>query len=525
MKKNELLRQVAEDILPYTFIEKIGDYDLALNIIKAVAKSNDLANIAINIAAIKQDCNAWDLDDMSIESTLTQLIDARGIVYDISLKTGSYWKIVLQPQFVKNVDSALAHYIFPVPTAIPYKADINNSVLNNRGHKLSGSLIERVINKQNSIAMTHSLQYGIDIKDKETWYAEKAYQCVPSEFHFDHKIDFRGRLYNDGYDITYQGTTAKKAQISFVDDEPLTERGMRWLKIDIANHYGKDKLTFDERVKWFDDNYPFTGIVADETQLAVKAINMYEGGKHTHIYLDATASFLQIYSILLGDKRSAELCNIASGENRADIYTMVANDMDLKRSDVKKPLMTMSYGKKPISDTENMIFEKLQELAPGMIKGMDSIYKSRPEKDYHNWTLPDGFKVHMLEFDDTKKRDFNTTISGKKYTFSYNVKPQRYKTGSRALAPNVIHSIDGYIVRRMIDELPFKITTIHDSFACHPNNADEMIAKYREILIDLFHTESLLSDILSEIAGKPVKAPYIGTLTEQDIRESVHILS
>jgi len=40
----------------------------------------------------------------------------------------------------------------------------------------------------------------------------------------------------------------------FADAQPLGERGLRWLKIHLANLYGFDKGNFDERVKFVMDH-------------------------------------------------------------------------------------------------------------------------------------------------------------------------------------------------------------------------------------------------------------------------------
>jgi DNA-directed RNA polymerase len=38
----------------------------------------------------------------------------------------------------------------------------------------------------------------------------------------------------------------------FYEGKPLGPRGLRWLKIHLANVYGKDKITFDARVQFVD---------------------------------------------------------------------------------------------------------------------------------------------------------------------------------------------------------------------------------------------------------------------------------
>lgn len=40
----------------------------------------------------------------------------------------------------------------------------------------------------------------------------------------------------------------------FDEGKPLGDNGLRWLKMHLANVYGKDKLSFDDRIKFIDDN-------------------------------------------------------------------------------------------------------------------------------------------------------------------------------------------------------------------------------------------------------------------------------
>ena len=46
------------------------------------------------------------------------------------------------------------------------------------------------------------------------------------------------------------GDDLSRGLMKFGEAKPLTERGLRWLKIHLANLYGYDKGTFDERVQF-----------------------------------------------------------------------------------------------------------------------------------------------------------------------------------------------------------------------------------------------------------------------------------
>lgn len=49
------------------------------------------------------------------------------------------------------------------------------------------------------------------------------------------------------------GDDLSRGLLKFAESKPLGERGLRWLKIHLANLYGYDKASFDERVQWVMD--------------------------------------------------------------------------------------------------------------------------------------------------------------------------------------------------------------------------------------------------------------------------------
>ena len=111
--------------------------------------------------------------------------------------------------------------------------------------------------------------------------------------------------------------------------------GKEYLKIDIANNFGFDKLTWDQRINWFDVNeYQLESIVdrADEPALfyaGVKAYRDVQAGRPIGymVSLDATSSGLQLLAALTGDRQAAELCNVVDTGTREDAYTLIYDEM------------------------------------------------------------------------------------------------------------------------------------------------------------------------------------------------------
>jgi DNA-directed RNA polymerase len=152
---------------------------------------------------------------------------------------------------------------------------------------------------------------------------------------------------------------------------------------------------------------------------------------------------------------------------------------------------------------------------------MDLIYSTRdPEAETNSWTLPDGFKVTERVHSPKKK----SSISVPKW-YSLEIEYQEYEANemSKSLAPNIIHSIDAYILREVIRRCPFQVSTIHDSFGCHPNHATQLRETYKEVICEL-NDSNLLSTILSEIAGTDITIEKRNTLTNDMIVSSMHAL-
>jgi DNA-directed RNA polymerase, mitochondrial len=67
-------------------------------------------------------------------------------------------------------------------------------------------------------------------------------------------MDFRGRAYPVPPHFNHLGNDLCRGLLLFHDGKPLGVRGLRWLKIHLANLYGLDKMKLDEREKFADNN-------------------------------------------------------------------------------------------------------------------------------------------------------------------------------------------------------------------------------------------------------------------------------
>lgn len=271
-----------------------------------------------------------------------------------------------------------------------------------------------------------------------------------------------------------------------------TFTGMQYLKMDVAANYGHDKEDWDFRLAWtelhdpeLEDLLPHASTPAMYFA-AVQALRAAQAGRPSGypINLDATASGLQFLALLTGCEASAKLCNVVSTGHREDAYMVVYRGMQktmddkgdqgdqgdeliqkmnqagqgarvpqTNRDDVKQAMMCALYGstaepKKVFGAGTKLLaqfYETISEMAPGawaLNEALQALWQ--PEALSHDWIMPDNFHVHVK----VKKviTDYVQFLGVPvPVTFTINEGTKKGKS----LGPNVIHSVDGMVVREM----------------------------------------------------------------------------
>jgi hypothetical protein len=261
-----------------------------------------------------------------------------------------------------------------------------------------------------------------------------------------------------------------------------------YIKIAIANTYGLDRLDWDKRLNWINSlivvykhNQPdnLNGTISaiyelESTQVhnakepmmfrkACHALCEYLLNKPSGYFmmLDATASGLQILSCLIGCHDTARNTNLLGG-SRVDVYEMVAKGMsdylgdNVSREDVKKPVMVTFYGSKAEpkvlfgEDTPelNAFYEILDKELGGAVEAMNDIQSCwNPNVLVHEWTLPDGHTAYVPVLEAVDKKIEIDELEHRSFTHRAYINKE--STYGISLAANVVHSIDGFIVREM----------------------------------------------------------------------------
>jgi hypothetical protein len=260
-----------------------------------------------------------------------------------------------------------------------------------------------------------------------------------------------------------------------------TFTGREYLKIDIANNFGAglDKLDWNSRIAWFDQHEgQLNALVkqAEEPALFYAGVaawqKMKEGKSSGYpISLDATSSGIQILACLAGDRKAAELCNVIDTGRREDAYTSlyehmvneIADTAKIDRKQTKQAIMTSFYGSTAMpknifgeGELLDVFYKTMQERAPGAWEINETMLAIWDDKTLVNeWVMPDNFHVVVKVMNSVSE---NVHFLNQPFEVSYSVN-EPIENG-RSLGANVVHSIDGMIVREMARRCSFDLAMV-----------------------------------------------------------------
>lgn len=246
---------------------------------------------------------------------------------------------------------------------------------------------------------------------------------------------------------------------------------IEYVKIDIANQFGLDKKSFEQRIAWVDKQKDLRKQIkkADKPAQYLAAVYALEDAQNGilsgHLVgLDACASGITILGILAGCETTSKNTGIV-GKKRMDFYSectkamneLLTDDCEVSRADAKVATMTAYYGSKAKpkeifgdGTDELWAFYQAQEyIAPGACHLMKELLNSwQPYAMYHEHTLPDGFcsKVPVLQKCKTKIEIDELAHTTLTYIYEENIGAER----GLAVAANMTHAVDGFIVRELV---------------------------------------------------------------------------
>nr|QWO71409.1 RNA polymerase [Termitomyces sp. T123] len=342
------------------------------------------------------------------------------------------------------------NYLGSVPYTI--NTQLLNHVLNlvnaNDSGVYSNDKINEIIklnmhpNTMNIYNLTLSKKSG-DISDIQAhnsqFYSDKSvitYALIFSDWiqsskensiYFNYFIDWRGRLYTDTNYLSVQGGNLARSLILFKHGKILNERGLEHLKIFTANCYGLDKLSYNKRLDWTNNNWSKILSVPDisnfhSLSMDLKTKEFYDfvmkaeepwlflsccielknydldPNKYVSrlpVYLDATCSGLQHLSTMINDTNLAKHVNIKRSNKDdmpMDVYShmisyvqtkiqeyikkdnslAILNNINITRSFIKPGIMTISYGSTSRGIAEQLKINNFKQL--NLVKGKKLTY-------------------------------------------------------------------------------------------------------------------------------------------------------
>jgi len=176
-----------------------------------------------------------------------------------------------------------------------------------------------------------------------------AKQFIDLPVFFAYELDFRGRIYAKASHISPQGSDLSRALLRYEEKLPLGPDGLDRLIIYAASLAGHDKITYADRIKWFNEtwmpvlkgkskldpmehkvwvdyDYPLQFIqITWEIQAAVNSPDHTKFKSSVNVSADASNNGLQHLSALMRDEVGGKSVNLIDSELPEDMYMNVAD--------------------------------------------------------------------------------------------------------------------------------------------------------------------------------------------------------
>ena len=176
---------------------------------------------------------------------------------------------------------------------------------------------------------------------------KEAYKLKAFTIYHAYFCDFRGRYYSDSYLLHPQGGDLDKALLMAAEPVEVSPRDLYWIKVNLANLMGVDKVSFDERVKYVDVHMEdWRAVVADPEgttdiweddapkknasfqRLAaifdlISAIDTGKSG--VPVQIDGSCNGIQHWAAMTRDEVIGPEVNLTPSDKPADVYQLVAD--------------------------------------------------------------------------------------------------------------------------------------------------------------------------------------------------------
>jgi len=206
-------------------------------------------------------------------------------------------------------------------------------------------------------------------------------------FYFPFNMDFRGRAYPIPPNLNHLGDDMSRGVLTFAEKRELGERGVFWLKVQLANLAGFDKASFADRAAWTEgrmaeiydsarrpiDGDRFWATCENPWQALATCKEVVRAYESTNghperflsdqpIHMDGSCNGLQHYAALGRDEEGGREVNLLDGEKPRDVYSGVCAIVVAKLAALAK-----DKPKGPGANKESVKTHELAKLVAGLI--------------------------------------------------------------------------------------------------------------------------------------------------------------
>lgn len=304
---------------------------------------------------------------------------------------------------------------------------------------------------------------------------------------------------------------------------------IEYIKIAIANTYGKDKSLWADRLlfvdtKTRDELWALTEEADEPYQMrkALHALEDVEAGIPTGytVGFDSTASGVQMFAILSGCYDSAKAVNLIGDGIRHDLYTDVGSKLGIQasRADLKQACMTVFYESESIP--EQIFGDDVQYFYEAMERGMAGAWEilelckaaQACIGQEYSFKNPSGHDVLIRQ---VVKKDYKVEAkTGFDWTRNYHFTQRRKEFGlkvnykgepnDRSIGAAIAHTCDAWFANSVVDtckhQFGFDVYHVFDQFFCSPKHMNRLRWVAREILAQLAET-NYLQEAMRDITG------------------------
>lgn len=165
---------------------------------------------------------------------------------------------------------------------------------------------------------------------------------------FPATLDFRGRVYFIPQHLNPQASDISRGLLTFANAKPLGERGVYWLAVHIANCFGFDKASLDDRASWSHQHTERLYTMANDPQddlwwvgadkpfqflaAAMEWAGVVTDGPNHEcslpISVDGSCNGLQHFAAMTRDEVCGAEVNLTNSPASGDVYAAVARRVE-----------------------------------------------------------------------------------------------------------------------------------------------------------------------------------------------------